>query len=171
MAGTILKLTHVVSTTTIVNSAAEANLVTASIPAGALGAVGNKIRVEVAGDFLNNSGGADTIVFKFKYGTTTLLTTKAISLGASANRRKWRAEIELIAVTSATQRASGLLHISEDSIDTWATDESSGVNVSGYGTASEATTSAKNVVVTAQLGTAHASLEVTSHMSTTELMR
>lgn len=171
MAGTVLKLAHVIATTTIVNSTAEADLLSVSIPAGGLGTVGFKIRVEIGGDILNNSGGAVTFVLKFKYDDTTILTTKAISLGADANRRKWRAEIELIAETTSAQRCSALAHISEPATDTWATDESSGVNVTGYGTAAEATSTSKDIKVTAQMGTAHASAEITAKMATVELLR
>jgi hypothetical protein len=171
MAGTVLKLDHKVSTTTIVNTTAETDLLSSSIPGNALSIVGNKIRVELVGDILNNTGAADTVLLKFKYGTTTILTTKAISLGASTNRRKWRAEIELIAETSSAQRCSGMAHVSEASSDTWATDEASGVNVVGYGTAAEATSSAKDVKVTATLGSASANLEITCKMGTVELLR
>lgn len=171
MAGTVLKIGHVVSTTTVVSSAAETDLLSVGVPAGALDTPGRKVRVEIAGDILNNTGSAQTVVLKFKYDDTTILTTKAISLAASANRRKWRAEIELIAETSSAQRCSALAHISEAATDTFATDETDGVNITGYGTSAETTATEKTVKVTAQLGASDANLEITSKMATVELLR
>lgn len=171
MAGTVLKLDHKISTTTVVNTTTETDLYSVSIPVGALGIVGFKLRMEIAGDILNNSAGAQTVVFKAYYDDTAMLTSKAISLGNNAQRRKWKADIELIAETASAQRCSALLHISEPTADTWATDESSGVNVTGYGTAAEATTAAKNLKITATLGAADANFEITAKMGTVELLR
>lgn len=171
MAGTVLKLDHKISTTTVVNTTTETDLYSVSIPVGALSIVGFKLRMKITGDILNNSAGAQTVVLKAYFDDTAMLTTKAISLAQSANRRKMEIEVEVIAETASAQRASGLLHISEPSTDTWATDESSGINATGYGTAAEATTAAKNLKVTATLGAADAAFEITAKMGHVELLR
>lgn len=171
MAGTVLKLGHKIATTTVVSSVAETDLYSQPIAAGALDTVGRKLRMKITGDILNNSAGAQTVLLKAYYDDTLLFATKAISLTNHAQRRKWEAEIEVIAETASAQRASGLLHISEPSSDTWATDEASGINATGYGTAAEATAAEKNLKLTATLGASDANFEITAKMGHVELLR
>jgi hypothetical protein len=160
-----------ITTVTVVNVTAETDLVLYAVPANGLGTVGRCLRLRVGGDFLNNTGSPDVVTFRFKYGTTNLLVTTALSLAASANRRKWRADIDLVAETSSAQRASGVLYISDPVTDSWAVHTASGLVVTGYGTAAETTATVKNLKLTSQFATASANLEITMRMYAVEILK
>lgn len=163
---------HKVSSSTIINTtAAETDLFTYTLPAGLLDVDGRGIRFIAAGDFLNNTAGADTVTLRFKLGTTTLLATPAVSLTNSANRRKWRVEVYLMSTGTDAQDASGEFHISDDSTDTWASEGTSGHQAVGYGTATENAGTALDMDLTAQLGTSDANLEIALHFANVEILR
>jgi hypothetical protein len=155
------------ATTTVNTSTAETDLTVVSIPPNGLAADG-VVRLTAVGDFLNNTGSADTITFKVKLGTSVALTTPTISLAASTTRRKWRLELDIIAETDTAQRLSAVLHISDAATDNFAAD---GVSYTGYGTDTETGTAAVDVSVTATLGTSSALLEVRHHAAILEAIR
>lgn len=163
---------HTVSNTTTINTtAAETDLFTYTLPAALLDVDGRGVRFIAAGDFLNNTAGADTLTLRFKLGTTTMLATPAISLTNSANRRKWRVEVYLMSTGTDEQDASGEFRISDDSTDTWASEGTSGHQAVGYGTATENAGNALDMDLTAQLGSSSASLEVQLHFANVEILR
>ena len=151
-------------TNTVVNTVAERELVALTVPAYGLAAT-NMVRFTVAGDFLNNSGSSDTVLFKVKLGTSVALTTPAVSLANSANRRQWRLVVDVLAEGDALQRLSAVLHFSDDTADNFGPAETYLV---GYGTDTEDGTATVDVSVTATLGTAAATLDIRSHMALLE---
>ncbi len=168
---TVVKLTSKLSTTTVNNTVTETDLVNFDVPANGLEIVGHSIRVIASGEFLNNTGGADTVTFRVKLGATTMLATAALSFNASANRRKWFAEINLLAEAEDTQRMTGTLLVSDADADSFADHGTDGQAATGYGTAAEVTSAALTFKITGQLGTANANLEVTCTMAQIELVR
>ena len=171
--------------TTIVNSTVvETTLTTLTVPAGYL-AVGYGVRAVSAGDILNNIGADATCLFRVKLGATTILTTPAITLAASANRRKWRLAVDILAESGVLQRASGVLHISDAAAETFAdtmkavrnqlgwpsTDARGGAHLIGYGTAAETGANVLDIAITVTLSTANANLEVTHKIGTLEGLR
>jgi hypothetical protein len=167
----VIKLVSKIATVTINNSITETDLVNFDVPAYGLEFAEQSIRVKMAGEFLNNTGAAATLTFKVKLGTTTILTTAALSLAQSANRRKWDMEVELLATAADTQRIRGTLQISDADAETFANHSTDGEIVTGYGTATEMTSDALTFVLTGQLGTANASIEVTCTMTQAELLK
>ncbi len=168
---TVIKLTSKLSTTTIVNTVTETDLVNFDVPANGLEIVGHSIRVVASGEFLNNTGGADTVQFRVKLGATTMLAPAAISFNASATRRKWFMEIDLLAEAEDLQRAAGILLVSDADTDSFADHGTDGQAATGYGTAAETTSGALTFKITGQLATASANLEVTCTMAQVELVR
>lgn len=168
---TVILLDSKVSTTTVNNTTTETDLFSSTLPAFALEVANRSVRLKLAGEFLNNTGGADTLVIRVKIGTTTLLATVALSLAASANRRKWFLEAEIISTAADTQRARGTLHISDADTDSFSDSGTDGVFAVGYGTGAEVTSNALDFDVTGQLGTASVNLEVTCTMGQLEFLR
>ena len=163
---------HTISdTTTIVNSAAEADLFTYQLPTALLDVDGRGIRFIAGGDFLNDSGIADTLILRLKLGTTTMLATPAISFTDSANRRKWRVEVYIMSTGTDEQDASGEFRISDDSTDTWASEGTSGHQAVGYGTATEDAGTALDLDLTGELGAADVDLDVQLHFANVEILR
>ena len=153
------------NTVTVVNTTTETELVSLIVPAYGL-ATGQVVRLTVAGDFLNNSGGAATLLFKVKLGTSVALTTQALSIPASANGRKWRMIVDVLAETDALQRLSAQAFMSEALTQDFAWSEWSadGATAVGYGTDTEDGTSTVDVSVTATLGTAATTINIRRHM-------
>lgn len=160
-----------ISTTTVNTSTAETEIAELVMPAGALWKAKAGARFSANGDILNNSGVAATVVFKFKLGATTIVTTPATSWAASANRRKWRAEIEVVSVAADSQRVSAALWVSDADADTWTDDSSDGRFYIGKGVAIEDDGVAIDLTLLATLGASHASLEITCTQATLELLR
>ncbi len=168
---TVIKLTSKLSTTTVNNTVTETDLVNFDVPANGLELDGHSIRVIASGEVLNDTGGADTIQFRVKLGATTMLATATLSFNASANRRKWFMEIDLLAETEDAQRVAGILFVSDADTDTFSDHGTDGQMITGYGTAVEITSAALTFKITGQLGTAGANLEVTCTMAQVELVR
>lgn len=160
-----------ISTTTVNTSAAETEIAELVMPAGALWKPGAGARFVANGEILNNSGVAATVIFKFKLGATTIVTTPATPWAASANRRKWKAEIHVVSVATDSQRVSAALWVSDADADTWADDSSDGRFYIGQGVAVVDDGASIDVTLLATLGASHANLEITCTQATLELLR
>lgn len=69
---------------TISNTSAESDLVSASILGGTISSYG-VLAIRWFGEVVNNTGGTESVIFRIKYGTTTIgITTGGMSLGTSA---------------------------------------------------------------------------------------
>ena len=148
------------NTITVVNTTTETEIVSLIVPAYGL-AKGQVVRLTTAGDFLNNSGGAATVLFKVKLGSSVVLTTPATSLANSANLRQWRLVVDVLAETSALQRVSAVLHFSDDTAADFGPAETYLV---GYGTDTEDGTATVDVSVSVTLGTAATTINIRRHM-------
>lgn len=150
------KIATVIGDVTIASSTAETTLVTQSIPGGILG-TSNAIRVRAYFTALNVSGTTNNVAFRFKYGSTTLIT-KTIATnatqGAGTNYSGW-IEFVLYANASASIQ-EGVATINFGSSQN--TIGNAAGTISGYqalistavGTAAEASAGALNIIVTAQ---------------------
>lgn len=94
------------TTVTVVNSAAETDLFSYTVPGGSLLA-GERLRLWIAYDMLNNSGGSLTFQPKLYLGATAMLTGTAVTLSSSATRRSGVGEFVLAAVDGTNQKVSG----------------------------------------------------------------
>ena len=152
------------NTITVVNTTTETEIVSLIVPAYGL-ETGQVIRLTTAGDFLNNSGGAATVLVKVKLGSSVVLTTPATSLANSANLRQWRLIVDILAESNALQRVSAVLHFSDDTAADFGPAETYLV---GYGTDTEDGTATVDVSVTATLGTAATTINIRRHMGILE---
>jgi hypothetical protein len=82
-----------VGQTDIVNTTAETDLYSFSVPASTLGTT-RSLRLLIDGDQLNNSGSTDTVTLKIKYGATTLYEDTATYV-TNATRISWKFIITL----------------------------------------------------------------------------
>lgn len=101
----------------VVNTITETDLASISLLANSLGSK-NGLRLVMIGDYLNNSGVAANLTIRAKLGATTIATTGAISMAASATRRRILVVVELMAKgTTATQAAFVQVFVSAATAD------------------------------------------------------
>jgi hypothetical protein len=108
------------------------------------------------GSQLNNSGSAVTYTYFVKVGATTVITTIGTSFAANGNRRKWRFVVDLFFDSTTVQEVSADLGVSNAGT---MTAPASGNAYTGYSTCTENFATAKNVVVSVQMGTASANAD------------
>jgi hypothetical protein len=160
---------------TVVNTAAETSVYTFAVPANLLGTT-RTLKLSLIGDHLINAGGADSLVVRVKYGATTIFSGTVASINNGANRGALLLELELTAANLANaQRAKGVLMVGDSTQNNAAgiAADLAGLNTYmkyGVHTAcAEDSTAIKNLVVTVQMGTANALIDVHVHTVTTEL--
>lgn len=79
----------------VVSSVAETTLYSVTVPANSLGTNGC-VLMDLAGDFLHNNVGVDTITVRVKFGGVTLLDAATDwNSGVGAARKPWRWEIRV----------------------------------------------------------------------------
>lgn len=167
-------MTQIASVTTAVsvsNTTTETDLFSVSLPGGVLNDTGRTVRAIAFGTFTNSTGSSDTIQMRLKLGSTTLLQTPALSFASSASSHKWSAEVFVISTGSNVQEASGVLTLSDASSDSWPSSVSSGDRAVGYGSSSETAFNMLDLDLTAQLGSASASLTVVLEAAFVEFVR
>jgi hypothetical protein len=103
------------------------------------------------GTIVNNTGSSHNVRFRFKLGTTTIMDTDVIALASSANTREWTCDVDMFIVSGTAQRAKGRLSISAPGAANWTTNNSNTFDGPGYGTATEDTSSAKNLILSIEL--------------------
>lgn len=156
----------------VVNTTTETTILTKDIPPNALGTTGS-VRLRIIGDYLNNSGSADTFILRVKLGSTTLYQDTTASLTASASRRAAHFELLLGNITASSQVLGGVIWLSEAG---GATTGLGGLNSNGalkapiHGTASESTTVTKTLDITVQHTTANANISFRMKYATLELV-
>lgn len=84
-------------------------LLTETIAAGFLANNGDMLRLRLRGDWLTTA--SKTFTFVVVLGGVTLLTLVPGASGASAQRRTWGADLDLIRVTSTSVRLGGILQL------------------------------------------------------------
>ena len=145
------------STTTVVNTSAESDLCRFIVPSG-LVAAGDVLRFSASGDYLNNSGGAQDHIVRFYIGATAVLTTPTQSPAATATRRKWLAETEVVIESTSAERIVGLFLVtSAATADSWG---ASSLFNNGHNTAAVSMTGATDIALTVDFLNANASLDM-----------
>lgn len=139
-----------ISSATISNTTAETELFNVSQTAVADTCM---YRITAGGTYRNSSGGTVGFTFRFKIGATTVLTSASTPQVNAGEIATWRAIFEIIMVGSRNaQRIFGRL-TGNRGTSTWS--DVAIFNFVGYGVATEDLTTAKNISLTAQMGTAN----------------
>jgi hypothetical protein len=132
---------------------------------------GDVVRAVIAGDLLNNSGSSVNYAWRLYLGATLTLSTGNFSVATATTRRKWVLEAELLVIDpAASERVAGTLIVSTSSSGTMPLSTAATVGA-GYAAAAENLTSAKNLSVTVQMGTAVSTADVFCHMGTIEVFK
>ena len=149
-----------VTTVDVVNTAAETNLYSFSVPGGTLGTDG-WLRLTLVGDYLQNSGGNRTITLRVKYGGTVLGILTSGNIGSAANRASVRVTLDLVA-GNATNVQRALVSAVVGVTGTAGNPPASGAYQIAVDTVNNAaaidSTTAQTLVVTAQHSAANANL-------------
>lgn len=169
-----LILDRVTTLASISSTTSETTLYSKSIPANLLGTK-RALRLCMYGRMLNNSGSDRIPVLRVKFGSTTLITSGVnLVLNQSVLSRNYYLNIVLAANNSASaQKATADLNISSPlSSGTMNVQVYTGFTAfaSGYGTATEDTTSAKTLAVTFQPDASSADLACVIENATLELL-
>jgi hypothetical protein len=152
-----------VTSVQVVNTTTATNLVNQSITGGTLGTKGALV-LECAGHAKQNNGtGNQTLQFAVKYGATTLYTW-TVTMGDSAAWLPWHIRARLTAANASNaQRLSGVLvGPSIAYFQVFGLYVAEQVSQAARGTATEDSTAAKNLTLTAQWGQAHANMDLIS---------
>lgn len=161
-------LTQITTEVDVVNTAAETNLISYSVAAGAMGTT-RRLKVLIIGDYLNNSGAARTGILKIKFGGTTIVEQNSTpAINAHANRRPVRFDFDIANLAAANVNfLEGEFRLG--SVGTAAVSGIGDVGVStdlliaslaSNGTTAIDTASAQTVAVTWQHSAANASLSM-----------
>lgn len=142
---------------TVVNTTTETNLLSYSL---ASPVTNNLYRVTAYGTILNNSGANVTYHFRGKIGATTVMSfpTGQFSFATGANRRKWRYQFDIFFESTTAQETSAALAISQVNAVSMPRIETNGTYV-GYSACTEDFATAKNVIISIEMGTANANAE------------
>jgi hypothetical protein len=152
-------LTSSGSQVSVVNTTSETNLFDYSLASAQAGDV---IEITAFGTKLIDNSAGPTGTWRFKIGGTTVLASLANPSGAasaSADLRKWQVKISIIVTSTSAQKVTGVVMDKRGSANnntSWVVlnDATNQIVLVGYGTASEDLTSAKNLILTFQWGTA-----------------
>ncbi|KKL58265.1 hypothetical protein LCGC14_2227090, partial [marine sediment metagenome] len=148
------------ATVDIVNNADPQTIYSYSIGAGVLGATGG-VALKVSGDYLNNAGGANTLIIRILLGATTVFTSNAFNLNAGPTRRKWVLVISFNNAATAAQKWDVFLLMGPDNAANFAVEPTGTFNVArGAGSvpSAEDTSAARTISVRVEHGVAHALL-------------
>jgi hypothetical protein len=153
---------------TVQNTTTATALWQALIPPGTL-APTSTLRLRAAGTLLNNTGAAQTVALDFNIGTTTVLTTGAVSFGANASAVPWVLDAQLTCAGSLTsQFVDGTARFGPPG-DTGGTMGTQTALV-GTGTAAANFGANQTLALFAALGTASTSLQCVLARATLELV-
>ena len=155
------------ATTTIANTTTETDLYSFALPTNL--AAGDILRLSLRGDYLNNTGSGQGLTIKVKIGATTAITlaSSGTQFGTGTDRRDWHADVLIACEGTAAQRVYTSVVVG---MNTAAAINAGSTFAMGNetGSATEDTTSAKTLAVTATLTTASANLEVTAKIAVLE---
>ncbi len=141
----------------VVNTTTETALMTYTVPANLLGSSGIVLKVLVVGTITNNSGGAIAVTFRFKYGSTTIVTDAFGPSDGDDYPVRWELELFGLGATNSQQGVYWRQHSSNDKGD--------------YGAAAEDSTGDLDLVLTAQWASANAAASVKADFSIVELIQ
>lgn len=153
----------------VVNTTTETDLLNGEITIAAGAMSTNKTaKVTLIGDYLNNSGGARTSIFRIKFGGTTIVAQDVLpAVGVHANRRPWRVEFDIVNLNAANVNflegnfwLGGVGTTATSGIGDGTVGDLIMFSYASNGTMSIDTASAQVVAVTWTHPTAHASLSM-----------
>lgn len=139
------------------NSASEVALLTVSTTLQA----DQRLEIIAHGQIFANSGSTRTCTFRLKFGSTTLVTSVALSCAVSASKRFWKLTAYVFGF-GGTSAQEGYLDIvcSNNGLSSGSSGPPSLALMSlGRGTAAEDASSAKNLVISAQMSASEANVE------------
>lgn len=166
-----------VTTQTVANTIAETTVYSYAVPGGTLG-TNKTLHLSLIGDHLINNGANDSLIVKVKYGATTIFNaaTAPFSINFGANRGSLSLDLELTALNATgAQVAKGFLQFGDSSQNNAGGVAGSLLSTNSYtmygvhNTVAEDSTASKNLVVTYQMGTANAAIDMRAHTVYTEL--
>jgi hypothetical protein len=144
------------------------------IPGGTL-STDNALRVNILGDYLNNSGAGRTFTLRVKYGSTTMYVDATASIAVSTLRRPFTWEFVLAADNSASSQLMnattmlGNVAAATTGVGDLATAPTVVFNVL-QGTATENSANDLNFTITIQHSTNNASLSLRRRYACVELI-
>lgn len=157
----------------IVNDATEQSIYSFSIPANALGPTGG-VMLTIAGDYLNNTGGARTLGIRVKLGATTVLTSSFFQIGQGANRREWKLTVIFLNSAVAAQKWSAFFFMNDDDAGNFFIRDSGStsgdVAGTGYGSSAEDTSGALTLDITVDHDIADPNVSMRKEIALLELM-
>lgn len=141
---------------TVVNTVTETNLASLTIPANT-SQQGDMYLFMAGGTQFNDSGSSVNYTHRFKVGGTNILVTNANAYTTAATRRKWRVEVRLV-VRAADIAVTGHLGLGLQGTATqWLVDSGNTLYAENLSTAP--LTSDQALVLSVEMGTAHASAD------------
>lgn len=160
---------------TVANTVTETAVYTFAVPGGTL-STNKTLRLSLEGDHIINAGSADSVAVKVKYGATTIFSATVAAVNNGANRGNLQLDVELTAANATgAQRSKGVMFVGDSSqnnaggVATDLVSLNSYVKYGGHVAIAEDSTASKNLVVTFQMGTANASIDMRAHTVYTEL--
>lgn len=146
-----------------VNTVAETDLYRKTVAANTIGATGG-LRLLLAGDYLNNSGGGVTQRLKLKFGATTVFDTgtgtAAFGPASNANRGFWYFDVLLLNTAANAQVLRCRCGQGVQQLASGAVALTQAANYyPGVGSATEDTTANKDIAVTCTLSVANANFD------------
>lgn len=134
----------------VVNTVAETNIYTFSIPAGTLGATGG-VRLTIGGDMLQNATGDLTV--RIKLGATTVLDSGQVTVAKDADRYKWELEVWFLNSVAAAQKWTAKMKAVQKDAVNFASQQGGSNRIllfAGFASSSEDTALARTIAVTIQ---------------------
>lgn len=113
---------RIVHSVVIANSSSQEAFWNRQVPVDTYVFPGTSLDIDFFGDYLNNSGGASTLRVRVRPGSS-VLSTPFMSIGASANRRKWFLLVRIEFEALDSQRVGAKLWMSQATTDTFALDD------------------------------------------------
>ncbi|MCX6020583.1 MAG: carboxypeptidase-like regulatory domain-containing protein [Chloroflexi bacterium] len=147
-------------------TAAETTVISQSVPAGILGTT-RTVKVTIEGDYVNNTGGNQSLLWKLKLGATTVVNSSSgsINLATGGNTRPFIVEATITNRNSANAQY-GYLAVKNRADATTNLE----IDLLSTGTASEDTSSAKTLVVTVQHSISSVNLVLTARVIRIEIL-
>jgi hypothetical protein len=149
------------------SSDVETVVFTGTVPGGLL-AAGDVLRAVLHGNNLNNSGSALNMHYRTRFGTT-LLTSTPQAQSTSANRTRWTAVMEMVALSTTAQRSGISIPVAQAT----ATNPFGPHTYvfSGTGATAEDTATDKTFEWRLKMDTAHALAEMVAHSGYLQLYK
>ena len=146
------------STVTVANTTTETDLLSYSLSDVAANQV---YRLVAYGTALHNNSSSANLTVRFKIGSTTVLETPSLAMGATANteRREWRSVVDVAFTSTTAQKVSAAWQMSNRTSNSWGI-QTDNVNTIGYGTSSEDFATAKNLILSVQFSAALANQDI-----------